>query len=110
MPKLRKKVEYLTLILSYELAKYFNVRDGRGEIRAGYVMHVYLPPNHPQFDQLISKIDPSVKKAAINSAAYGDTEPTNDEYFRFLESGRNTIKKQFPNIYSRMFGNSDDDE
>ena len=46
-----------TIVLSYELAAYFDVRSPSGDFDVGAVMHIYLPQKHPVFDNMIDNID-----------------------------------------------------
>ena len=58
-PYCKKPVEYKTIILSKELAEYFDVRGGTAtgrQLGIGGVMHIVLPNPHREFDHLVGKI------------------------------------------------------
>lgn len=60
-PFCNRFVIYKTLVLTRNLATYFNVRGAAGELGVGGIMHIYLPESHPEFDKLIYSIDPTYK-------------------------------------------------
>jgi len=105
-PNCGKTVEYMTFILSQELAEYFDVRGPVPERRLGIgaVMHIYLPEHHPEFDRLIQSIDPSISRREAYQPIQGrlpETEDFNQNLNHIMAEG---IKKKYPLLYRRMTG------
>jgi WD40 repeat protein len=58
-PHCRKRVDYKTILLTREIATYFDVRGPAAQgspLGVGGIMHIVLPERHPQFDKLLSEI------------------------------------------------------
>jgi hypothetical protein len=97
-----------TVVLSLELATYFDVRSPTGDLGVGAVMHIYLPPNHPEFDSLINQIDPTTPSGIVTYAKYGLGEPSTPEFQLAQAEFIRAIQEQAPEYYARLVGQDTD--
>jgi hypothetical protein len=95
------QVKYLTLTLSYKIAKYFDVRGPKGDLGVNGIMHVYLPVQHPEFTNLIKQIDSDFLMGKIWAAQYGKQQPR-QEFYDAQEMMDKAFKKSLPDVYKAL--------
>lgn len=100
-PKCECAVEYVTMVLSRRLAEFFDVRAGAIDgyrLLEGGVMHVCLPVIHPEFDNLVQYIDPSITLGEIEKRRFGEQEP-NEEYFEYASYCKDVVRNTYPGFF-----------